>query len=275
MRRRQEVVVVEEERGSSPEADRAQMRFPRGTQELELPVSARAEPVHEEQERLLEEDVAEIVHDLKSPLSAITLEAVLLEDKLLRGDRASGLSSISRINHNVAFLDRLVLDLLDVCSLATGHFQLYREPTELRTLLEQCIDRLVSNTDRPRVELDAAIPCTLLIDALRIERVVANLLDNALRYTPATSGIVVRLTAYRGGACVSVIDAGPGIAPSELTHIFDRYRRAATSRGRSGCGLGLYVCKKIVEAHGGQIGVESIRGVGSRFFFELPASSRT
>jgi signal transduction histidine kinase len=274
MRRRQEAAVVDEQRDESAHIDRAQMRFPLGTQEIELPVSTKATLMHDEQERLLEEDVAEIVHDLKSPLSAITLEAVLLEDKLLRGDRASGLSSISRINHNVAFLDRLVLDLLDVCSLATGHFQLYREPTELRTLLEQCIDRLVSNVDRPRVELDASQSCTMLIDALRIERVVANLLDNALRYTPATSGIVIRLTTYRGGACISVIDAGPGIAASELTHIFDRYRRAGTSRGRSGCGLGLYVCKKIVEAHGGQIGVESIRGVGSRFFFELPASPR-
>ncbi len=275
MRRRPEAAVVDDELEAATELDHAQMRFPRGTQELELPVSATANPMPAEQEHLLEEDVAEIVHDLKSPLSAITLEAVLLEDKLLRGDRASGLNSISRINHNVAFLDRLVLDLLDVCSLATGHFQLYREPTELRTLLEQCIDRLVSNADRPRIELDATQSCTMQIDALRIERVVANLLDNALKYTPATSGIVVRLTTYRGGACVSVIDAGPGIAASELSHIFDRYRRGGTSRGRSGCGLGLYVCKKIVEAHGGQIGVESIRGVGSRFFFELPASPRT
>jgi len=221
-----------------------------------------------DEQRLLEAEVAEIVHDLKNPLSAITLEAVLLEDKLARGDRTNGLNSIARINHNVAFLDRLVLDLLDVCSFATGHFQLYREPTDLRALLDAVCER----SGQGRVVLDSAHPVKLMIDPLRIERVVSNLVDNALKYTPGSSGIVVRLTGYGGGACVSVIDSGPGLAPSELACIFERYRRAGTAGARPGSGLGLYVCKRIVEAHGGQIGVESIVGAGSRFYFELPAS---
>lgn len=271
MRRRQE--AVEQCAAISVDADYTVNRFARGTQELEI---HRAEPTSQppsrQRDQLIEDDVAEIVHDLKSPLSAITLEAILLEDKLVRGERVGGLHSIARINHNVAFLDRLILDLLDCCSLTTGEFQLYREPTELRTLLEHVIDRLVSAPNRPRVVLDAREPVTMLIDGLRIERVVANLLDNAFKYTPPSSDIVVRLSSYRGGAGISIIDSGPGIEPSELAHIFDRYRRADTARGRTGSGLGLYVCKKIVEAHGGQIGVESIRGAGSRFFFELPAA---
>ncbi|HEY5928205.1 MAG TPA: HAMP domain-containing sensor histidine kinase [Kofleriaceae bacterium] len=253
-------------------------RFAHGTLEVEVPivnansdrvsVDANSDRVNVDSERLLETEVAEIVHDLKNPLSAITLEAVLLEDKLARGDRTSGSRSIARINHNVAFLDRLVLDLLDVCALATGHFQLYREPTDLRTLLADVCRRLSPE----RAVLDASASVTLAVDPLRIERVVANLIDNALKYSSPAASIVVRLTGYGGGACVSVIDTGPGIAASELTYIFDRYRRAASAGRKSGCGLGLYVCKRIVEAHGGQIGVESIKGAGSRFFFELPAS---
>lgn len=271
MRRRQ--VVDEQPASVSVDADCRVSRFARGTQELELHRDEpKSQPPSRTSERLIEDDVAEIVHDLKSPLSAITLEAILLEDKLVRGERVGGLHSIARINHNVAFLDRLVLDLLDCCSITTGEFQLYREPTELRALLEHVIDRIVSAPNRPRVVLDAREPVSMLLDGLRIERVVANLLDNAFKYTPPTSDIVVRLSSYRGGACVSVIDSGPGIAPSDLAHVFDRYRRADTARGRTGSGLGLFVCKKIVEAHGGQMGVESIRGAGSRFFFELPAS---
>jgi signal transduction histidine kinase len=206
--------------------------------------------------------------DVRRPARAITLEAVLLEDKLARGDRTGGIHSIARINRNVAFLDRLVLDLLDVCALAAGRFHLYREPTELRALLGAVSQRLAYG----RIALEPGDPVTLTIDPLRVERVVANLIDNALKYTPPSSDIVVQLTGREGGARVSVIDNGPGIAASELAYVFDRYRRAAPTRLKSGCGLGLYVCKRIVEAHGGQIGVESNVGVGSRFFFDLPAT---
>ncbi len=235
-------------------------RLARGTQELT--------PIRDD-ERLIEDDVAEIVHDLKSPLSAITLEAILLEDKLQRGNQIDGLHSVARIAHNVAFLDRLVLDLLDVCSIASGHLEMHRSATDVRALLERVIDRVVATPHRARVILDACDPFMLVIDELRIERVVANLLDNALKYTPSTSDIVVRLAETRAGVCVSVIDAGLGIAAAQREHIFDRHRRA--SRGRNGYGLGLYVCKKIIEAHGGTIGVESSHS-GSRFFFELPST---
>lgn len=238
-------------------------RFARGTRELKR---IETTCVAVEAERMLENEVAEIVHDLKNPLYAITLEAALLEDKLQRGDRATGLHSLRRIERNVAFLDRLVLDLLDVCALATGHFQLSREPTDLRALVAGVCHRVTGE----RVVLDASRPVRAMVDPLRVERVIANLIDNALKYTPASSGIVVRLTECSKRARVSVVDTGPGIAASELAYVFDRYRRAATSGRKSGYGLGLYVCKRIVEAHGGRICVESIQGVGSHFFFELP-----
>jgi signal transduction histidine kinase len=100
--------------------------------------------------------------------------------------------------------------------------------------------------------------------------VITNLLDNALRYTPSTGGIVVRLSKDLAGAHISICDAGPGLSPEEIAVVFEPYRRAASSLGRAGSGLGLYVSKQIVEAHGGRIGVESVRGMGARFFFALP-----
>lgn len=221
--------------------------------------------------RLLEHDVAEIVHDLKSPLFAITMETVLLDDKLMRGDHRGGRRSLDRINSNVLYLDRLVHDLLDVCALATGNLELVRETTDLRALIEEVLDRVVPERHRERVLIDAAEPIKLTIDPLRVERVIANLVDNAIKYAPAPSHIVVRLTRSRSGATISVIDAGPGLEPGELTAIFEPYRRGRTSSGCAGSGLGLFVTKKIVELHGGTIGVESKVGTGTRFHVELPS----
>jgi two-component system, OmpR family, phosphate regulon sensor histidine kinase PhoR len=235
-------------------------RFANGTQELK--------PLRESA-RLVEDDIAEIAHDLKSPLGAIALDATLLVERLLNAEKAAGLRSLTRIQQNVAFLDRLVLDLLDACTLVRSELQLERAPTEMSALLDHVIERVAGGA-RFRVFVDAPQRLVLNVDAHRIERVVANLLDNALKYAPVSTGIVLRLASTATSACVSVIDAGPGIGPDELPHVFDRYRRASTSVGRAGAGLGLYVSKKIVEAHGGIIDVQSVRGAGSRFFFELP-----
>jgi signal transduction histidine kinase len=221
--------------------------------------------------RLLEHDVAEIVHDLKSPLYAITMETVLLDDKMMRGDQRGGRRSLDRINSNVLYLDRLVHDLLDVCALATGNLELVRETTDLRAMLEEVLDRVVAERDRDRVLIDAQKPIYLSIDPLRIERVVANLVDNAIKYAPAPAHIVVRLTSTQSGATISVIDAGPGMEAGDLSRLFEPYRRGRTSRGCTGSGLGLFVSKKIIELHGGTIGVESVVGLGTRFFFELPS----
>jgi signal transduction histidine kinase len=125
-------------------------------------------------------------------------------------------------------------------------------------------------SERYRVMLADSEPIEVLADAVRIERVVMNLLDNALKYTPPCGGIVVRMSKDDRHAQVSISDAGPGLSSAERRVVFEPYRRVSTSAGRIGTGLGLYVSKQIVEAHGGSIGVESMRGLGARFFFELP-----
>jgi PAS domain S-box-containing protein len=218
------------------------------------------------------EDVAQIVHDLKNPLSTIAVEACLLGDKLAHGHPSDTRDALARITRNVEFLDRMVQDLLDLCSLDAGRLELHRRPTELRTLLEQIIDRVVPTRDRGRVSLHAAEPLTTSIDALRIERVVANLLQNALKYAPKITDIVVGLVVVNDAIRVSVSDAGPGMTPAETGYVFDKFRRASTAGSREGSGLGLYVSRKIVEAHGGRIDVTSVQGAGSQFFFELPAT---
>jgi PAS domain S-box-containing protein len=214
--------------------------------------------------------LAEIVHDFKNPLATIALEMCLLEDKLQEQAHRDVSAVVRRVSRNVEFLDHMVQDLLDSCAIADGALALRRRPTDLMTLLKDVVERATPTRDRRRVFVEGPTGITLSIDELRIERVVANLLQNALKYTSHTSWIVVRLKACAGVALVSVIDAGAGMTPDELVYIFDKYRRTVGAGTREGNGLGLYVSKQIIEAHGGRIGVDSVRGIGSRFFFELP-----
>jgi signal transduction histidine kinase len=215
-------------------------------------------------------ELAQIVHDLKNPLSSIALEAELLDARLDVGDRRDAAQSIDRIRRNISFLDRLIYDLMDVCTLSNGHFDLRCEVCDLRRLLGSVVERVVPAAERSRVFLDTPELAHVEVDELRVERVISNLLDNALKYSPPRGAIVVRLTREHHAAQVSVCDTGPGLSPAEIALVFEPYRRAASALGRPGTGLGLYVSKQIVEAHGGRIGVESVRGAGARFFFALP-----
>lgn len=216
------------------------------------------------------DDLAAIVHDLKNPLATIALESYMLELRFEQAIDDAMVRAFARIRHNLDFADRLVHDLLDLASSNAGSLELVRRPTELAALLEDVVERSVPSRDRTRVFLEAPRAVVASIDDVRIQRVVANLVQNALKYSPATAGVIVRLETPPGAVRISVTDAGPGIPVHEQRALFDRFRRASTGAGIEGTGLGLYVSRQIVEAHGGVIGVENLRGAGARFYFELP-----
>lgn len=217
---------------------------------------------------LRDDDVVSISHDLKNPLSIITLDVSMLKEQMPSVsnelDRA-----LTRIEQNVAYINRLVHDLLDLSSIEAANLVMNLEPTELAGLVSEVVERTTSARDRSRVLLDLECPVMVMADPSRLERVVANLLSNALKYSPRGSDVMVRLDVADEVACVSVIDQGPGLAPDEVSVVFDKYRRTRSARGREGTGLGLFVSKKIIEAHAGRIGVDSVFGKGSRFHFEL------
>jgi signal transduction histidine kinase len=253
-------------RPHSPSVERT--RFAQGTREIER---LRENDTVATDDFALAERVEQIVHDLKGPLQTIALETCLLDDKLAPDDLETR-SAIARISRNVFFLDRLVQDLVDFGSLEAGRLELRRKPTELRALIARAIDRLVPTRDHPRIFFELSAKVVVAVDELRIERVFANLLQNALKYAPRNSRITIRIGVAGELARISVSDAGPGLTGDETTHVFDKYRRGSSSVGHEGSGLGLYICKQIVEAHGGTIGVTSVEGLGSQFFFELPVT---
>ena len=219
-------------------------------------------------EGLTFDEVAQVAHDLRGPLSTIALD-VSLVDVARDLDPQLVEVAIARVSSNVQFLDRMVQDLLDMCALDSGQFVLHRRPTDLRELLVATVERSVPTRHRGRVVINACEGIVLEIDEVRIGRVIENLLHNAIVHTSSSSGIVARLDRVGDRALVSVIDAGPGIPPDERDAIFDKYCRGGTAAS-GGCGLGLYIGKRIVEGHGGRIGVSSRAGFGSCFFFELP-----
>jgi len=216
-----------------------------------------------------DDDVASLAHDLKNPLTIIMLETSQIEARLGVRTTPAVQRGLERIAQNAAYIDRLVSDLLDLTQHEAGKLELRLETIDLARLLQDAVGRAVPTADRGRVQLDVRQVLWVNADDTRLERVVSNLVNNALKY--CTGVVTVRLDQRGSHACVSVIDSGPGLTAEESRQIFERYRRASTSQ--QGYGLGLHTSRRIIEAHRGRIGIASQLGRGSRFFFELPAVS--
>ena len=218
-----------------------------------------------------DEDVASLAHDLKNPLTIIMLESSQIEQRLGLKITPAVQRGLERISQNAAYIDRLISDMLDLAQADAGQLELRIERIDLSRLLRDAVGRAVPTQDRSRLRLEIRDVLFVKGDEMRLERVVTNLVHNALKYGGDFGTVTVRLDARGAYACVSVIDTGPGLSAEDSRVIFDRYRRTKGSMSQQGYGLGLYTSRRIIEAHKGRIGIASQPGRGSRFFFELPA----
>jgi signal transduction histidine kinase len=226
--------------------------------------------------RLREEVLAVVSHDLKNPLSTIQMTAALMQQHP-DGDVARTIKHAERLQRAVSRMDHLVADLLDMARVQTGHMKVEQTPHDVRALISEMIEQheLLAK-ERGITIVDAcAIPegTRVSCDRERMQQVFANILGNALKFGRPGDTITIsgELTGSGTGALVrfSIADTGPGIASDELPHVFDPYWSALRYRKR-GTGLGLYICKGIVEAHGGTISADSAEGRGTTFQFTLP-----
>lgn len=213
-----------------------------------------------------------ISHDLRTPLTIIHGHAQVLAGQL----REAGLSgpplfSVEAIQAGVRRLNLMIDDLLDSARMEAGNLELEREAVRLQDFVPRLLAEAGPAWQAERVvtELPANLPA-VWADPRRLERVFMNLLTNALKYSPRET--VVTVGAHREGEEVltSITDRGVGMSAEDLPHVFEQYYRAAGARGTEGVGLGLYITRALVEAHGGHIRVESQVGVGSTFSFTLP-----
>jgi len=166
----------------------------------------------------------------------------------------------------------MIEDLLESSQLESGALLLRRTPIDLSRLAAEVVAQLGSVEDRERIRVLAPGPGPLVsADAARIERVLMNLLQNALKYSPAESPVELEVRQAAGEAVVGVIDHGAGIPLDQLPRLFQRFSRVGGAEaGPGGFGLGLYIARLIVEAHGGRVWVESEVGISSRIGFALP-----
>jgi len=224
-----------------------------------------------ETERLRSSLLSAVSHDLRTPLAAIAGSASALLEQQLDGRTRTELART--IHDESDRLLRLVENLLHLTRLESGHMKVTKEWQPLDEVVGSAIHRLRTMLEFHRVE--TFIPSDLgfvPLDGILIEQVLVNLLDNAVKYVPVGSAITIRARRALLGVEVAVEDRGPGLQEDERERVFDRFYRSSrvsSDRGR-GAGLGLAICKAIIEAHGGKIWAEGREGGGSRFVLTLP-----
>jgi PAS domain S-box-containing protein len=216
-------------------------------------------------------------HELKNPLTSLLGNAQLLQRRLARSGTASDRDqqTITLIINQAARLNKLLITLLDVSQIERGQLSIERAPLDLCELVQRVVNEVQSTlTLHTITATTAGAPMLIEGDVLRLEQVLQNLIQNAIKYSPVGGHIAVALEQREQLASVSVTDEGIGIPQQALPHLFERFYRAAQldTSGISGLGIGLYVVKEIVTLHGGTITVTSAEGVGSTFTLSFPLS---
>ena len=224
------------------------------------------------QETLRRNLMADIAHELRTPLSVIRSDV----EALLDGVYEPSLENLASLHQESLLLSRLVDDLRALAQAEAGQLRLEREATDLSALLERVLAGFECTTDSQSQALCLDLPPDLPpveADPQRVRQVVANLVSNAQRHAAGAGQIRISALPRGESVQVSVSDNGPGISPSDLPHVFDRFWRGSSSRAE-GSGLGLAIARELVRAHGGEIWVESTPGQGATFHFTLPQAQR-
>ncbi|HXL44713.1 MAG TPA: ATP-binding protein [Gaiellaceae bacterium] len=212
-----------------------------------------------------------VSHDLRSPLTAIRVAAESLASSALRLSDADRRRQLDTVREESRRLDRLVANLLDISRLQTGAASPRRELVGVDELVGQALTELARDDPSVKIELPPDIPF-VEVDAVQVERVLVNLIENALRFSPVDESVIVRVTTSPIEAIVSVDDRGPGIEERDLERIFEPFERVTDGDERRGTGLGLAIARGFAEANGGRIWAESRPGRGSRFMLAFPVA---
>lgn len=214
-------------------------------------------------------------HELRTPLTILLGQAQLLERRLRAGQQLDPRSerSITTVINQAGRLNKLVSALLDVSRLESGQLQLEVAPLDLRALLKQLVEGIRVDLTQHRLNLYAPDePVVIPGDELRLEQVLQNLIQNAIKYSPSGGTIEVHLGRRGTHAIVSIRDEGIGIPAADLPGLFSRFFRAGNVARKNigGVGIGLFIVREIVQLHGGHIEVESVEDLGSTFTVSLP-----
>lgn len=227
----------------------------------------------QDKDQLKTDFLATVAHELRTPLTAIkgSLSLLLHEEPVAPETRREFLALA---HQNVERLLRLIYNYFSLARIETGQLVLDRQPVELGHAIQTAISRVRDMAQERGIQVVShgpIGPVRVLADPDMLESVLVNLLDNAIKFSPERGSIQVRVEEAPTEVTVRVADRGAGIPPQDLPRVFERFYRVAAPGVRvTGSGLGLHICKAILEEHGGRIWVESQVGQGSTFSFTLP-----
>lgn len=223
------------------------------------------------QRELRQRSTADIAHELRTPLSILQIDIESLEDGILEMTP----ENINELKNEVNHLSHLVEDLRILSLADANELTMEFQSLDVIKLIRQIEARVKKSANEKNIHFEVQVPEKEIFvngDEQRLSQVLLNLIQNAIQYTRTNGNIFVSTNETDKNIVIAVQDDGIGIAPDELKNIFERLYRASKSRDRNsgGSGLGLAIAKSLVEAHHGEIWVESVEGQGSTFFFSLP-----
>jgi two-component system, OmpR family, sensor kinase len=223
-------------------------------------------------DRQLREAIAALSHDLQTPLTALGgyLETVRMHGESLSAAERTHYLDLAALQHQR--LSNMVREQFELSLLDSAAVRFGPQPASLSDLVHDVVQELRPGAETAGIMLLAEVPADAALvrmDVALVQRVLENLLSNAIRHTPRGGRITVSVSRADGSAVVAVSDTGDGIPPADLARVFDRSFRGSSPEDRSGAGLGLAIAKRIVELHEGHIAVDSASGAGARFVFNL------
>jgi len=226
-------------------------------------------------DKLRSDFIANVSHELRTPIAMLQgYSEAILDDVVTSDDERKEMTKI--IYEESQRMGRLVTDLLDLARMESGRMRLYKEKVLINTVIKRITQKFTQSAKESSVHLQfkSTIVDDLLIeiDEDRIEQVLTNLIDNAIRHTPNEGNVIIRVEKEKAFVKISVEDTGTGIPQEDLPYVFERFYKADKSRtrGKGGTGLGLAIAKNMVEAHDGNISVNSTENLGTTFVFNLP-----
>jgi len=209
-----------------------------------------------------------VSHDLRSPLTAIRAASDGLGDASLALSEGDRRELVDTIGVEVRRLERVVDNLLALSRLQAGAVATVPEAWTVQDLIYGALDEVSADTDRVAVSVPDDTP-PVLVDAVQVRQILGNLIDNALKFSPASTPVTVRVTRTRKEVIVRVIDQGRGLPENELEHVFEPFYRGAPAQDQTGTGLGLAIARGFAEANGGRLWAESRPGQGACFALAL------
>lgn len=225
----------------------------------------------QEIERRKEDFISIASHEMKTPLTTIKGNVQLMQRKAMRNNDDTYTASLNSTIKAIERLDKLINDLLDVARIQSGTIQLNITVFSLNDLITEAVQDIQERMSSHQIEITSVPDVNMEGDFSRLQQVVIHLLSNAIKFSPKAQKVSLAIRQTEEQVEVAITDAGVGIDPADQRRIFDRFYRSHKIQERfQGVGVGLYICKQIIEEHHGQLWVESEEDKGSTFYFTLP-----